>query len=165
MSSTSYSAQKQALADALAQVQEHDRAQREAAAAARRPRPSRRPAILAGLAIALTAFAGYIVVARPDWFVSPPPPPESAEVHDASMRMAMYATALRLEDYRAKHGALPDSLAEIGEAGTGLGYSRAGAAWTLRGGVGAGALTLTSADTLAAFVGSSWDVLARRSER
>jgi hypothetical protein len=162
-------ANKQALFDAAVDVmrkQSQERAAERAADEARRREQTRvSPIIAAGLTIILAAGI-YVAVEQPTWLFPPPPPVESLETQEASLRIGMATTMQRVERFRLAQGRLPRSLAEAGSSPTGITYEqREGDHYVLRGTNGPVRLTLNSGDSLPQFVGNSFRVLAQRSRR
>jgi hypothetical protein len=160
---------KQALFDAAVEVmrrQAEDRAaEREAQAARRREESRVSPIIAAGLTIIL-AVGVYVGVEQPAWLFPTPPVAESTEVQEASLRISMATTAQRLERFRAAQGRLPRSLGEAGSSPSGIQYEqREGDGYVLRGVNGPARVVLNSGDSLALFVGNSFQVLAQRTRR
>jgi len=95
-----------------------------------------------------------------------PPPVESQETQEASLRIGMATTMQRVERFRVAQGRLPRSLAEAGSSPSGITYEqREGDHYVLRGSNGPVRLMLNSGDSLPQFVGNSFRVLAQRSRR
>ena len=162
-------ANKQALFDAAVDVvrkQSEERAAERAADEARRREQTRvSPIIAAGLTI-LLAVGIYVAVEQPTWLFPPPPPVESQETQEASLRIGMATTMQRIERYRVAQGRLPRTLGEAGGAPAGIAYEQQeGDRYVLRGENGPVRLTLSSGDSLAGFVGNSFRILAERSHR
>jgi hypothetical protein len=68
-------------------------------------------------------FAMYSWAARPQWIWGPQTDPDVASVeHDADMRFAMYLLAQRVVEYRREFGAVPASLASVGDGLPGVRY-------------------------------------------
>jgi hypothetical protein len=162
-------ANKQALFDAAVDVvrkQSEERAAERAAEEARRREQSRvSPIIAVGLTI-LLGVGVYIGVEQPAWLFPPAPPMESRETLDASLRISMATTMQSIERFRFVQGRLPRSLSEAGTSAAGISYEqREGDRYMLRGSNGPVQLTLSSGDSLPAFVGNSFRVLALRAHR
>ena len=162
-------ANKQALFDAAVEVmrrQSEDRAaEREAEAARRREQSRVSPIIAAGLTIIL-AVSVYLAVEQPSWLFPTPPVVESKEVQEASLRIGMATTAQRIERFRMGQGRLPRSLREAGSSANGIQYEMLdGDRFVLRGVNGPVRVVLNSNDSLAQFVGNSFQVLALRARR
>jgi hypothetical protein len=72
-------------------------------------------------------FAMYSWVARPQWIWGPQMDPDVAMVeHDADMRFGMYLLAQRIVEYRRDFGAVPESLAAVGDGIPGVRYEAVG---------------------------------------
>lgn len=162
-------ANKQALFDAAVEVmrkQAEERSAEQAAEAARRREQSRvSPIIAAGLTIIL-AVGVYLAVEQPSWLFPTPPVAESREVQEASLRIGMATTAQRVERFRMAQGRLPRSLSEAGSSPNGIFYEqREGDRYVLKGVNGPVRVVLNAGDSLALFVGNSFQVLAQRARR
>ena len=157
---------KQALLEAAQDVVRTQAEARKAELEAeRRSRSRMSPIVAIGSAIILVVVA-YAAVERPVWLFPPPPTVESAEVQEASLRIGMAAAAQRIEKFRQTRSRLPRTLAETGGTLHGIRYERADSlTYTLRGTSGPVALTFRSTDSLKAFVGGSFEVIARRTGR
>jgi hypothetical protein len=140
-------------------------AEREAEEARRREQSRVSPIIAGGLTI-LLAVGVYLAVEQPSWLFPPPARVESQEQQEASLRIGMATTAQRVERFRMAQGRLPRTLAEAGSSGNGISYEqREGDRYVIRGANGAVHLVLNSSDSLALFVGNSFQVLAQRTHR
>lgn len=60
------------------------------------------------------AFSFYIWFGNPAWVTPTMPDPVNAEKAEASLRVAMFYEAQRIESFRQESGRLPDSLGELG---------------------------------------------------
>ena len=160
------SAEKKALLDAFdtvlkTQAEERDATEREADAR-RRSRASSRP-LLAASAVILLAVASYLAVLQPPWVFAPRATPESVAVQEASLKIAMANAAQHVEHYRRKNGRLPESLAEAGARSENLSYNRLGdSSYRLVGDNGSAHATLGADESLADFLGNSYQIIARR---
>ncbi|MGH7631889.1 MAG: hypothetical protein ACREOF_21345 [Gemmatimonadales bacterium] len=157
---------KQALLEAAQEVVRRQAEQRRAELdAAQRQRSRISPIIAVGSAVILVIVA-YLTVERPTWLFPKPPVAESSEVREASLRIGMASAAQRIEKFRQTRNRLPRTLAETGGVLRGIRYERTDSlAYTLRGNSGDLTLTFRSTDSLKAFVGGSFQVIARRSGR
>ncbi|HET8623304.1 MAG TPA: hypothetical protein VFM14_07065 [Gemmatimonadales bacterium] len=157
---------KQALLEAAQEVvrkQAEDRAAE--IEAERRARSRVSPVVAVGCAVLLVVGA-YVAVERPTWIFPKPSAVETVEVREASLRIGMAATAQRIEKFRQLRNRLPHTLAETGGIPHGIRSERTGTqAFALYGSNGPVALTLRSTDSLRTFVGSSFEVIARRTGR
>jgi hypothetical protein len=154
---------KKALLDAFDQVlktQAEERAER--LVGTRRAR-GRLAAVTWIAVVALLLTVAYLWIERPGWLFQPPPPLESAAVKEASLRIALANAARHVEHYRRQHGRLPKSLDETGTLANGISYEPGRANdYLLRGVNGPVRLALRSTDSLAPFVGNSFEVITRR---
>jgi hypothetical protein len=157
---------RRALADALDAVRQSDRERR---ASAGDPGPERRRAVsplLVALFILIAGTGSWVIAARPAWLFDAPPPAETPAERDASLRMAMYTAARRVEQFRAARGTVPASLDSVALPVEGVTYVPEGAsAWRIEGRAGELTLVLTSTDALEPFLGESYHILARRAHR
>ncbi len=160
---------KHALYEAVGDVIRTQAAEREAerAAAERRRGALRRVSpVLIGCLVILASIGAYVAVERPEWLFPTPVVVESSAEQEASLRIALATTAQRIERFKREHGQLPAKLADVGLTATPLGYQpAANGTYVLRGRNGSIELSYSSSDALAAFVGSSFEVLARRTHR
>jgi hypothetical protein len=146
--------------------QSEERAAERAAEEARRREQSRVSPIIAGGLTIILAAGVYVAVEQPTWLFPPPPPVESQETQEASLRIGLATTMQRIERFRLAQGRLPRTLAEAGSSPAGITYDmREGDRYTLRGTNGPVRLTLNSEDSLPIFVGNSFRVLAARVHR
>jgi hypothetical protein len=162
-------ANKQALFDAAIEVmrkQAEERTAEQEAEEARRREQSRISPIIAGGLTILLAAGVYLAVEQPDWLFPTPVVLESREAQEASLRIGMATTAQRVERFRITQGRLPRTLAEAGSSPTGITYEqREGDRYVIEGVNGPVHLRLSSGDSLAQFVGNSFQVLAQRTHR
>ena len=159
-------AQKQALLEAFDSVLKQQAEAREAelreAEARRRGKRRVRPWISASAVLSLV-LCSYLYVERPEWVFPGSAIPESVAIKEASLRIGMANVAQKVERYRQRTGSLPRTLADAGSRVNGMAYDAVGAAtWRLVGSNGGIELTLTSQDSLPAFIGNSFDVISRR---
>jgi hypothetical protein len=134
-------------------------------AQAKAPVPPRTHWSVLALSAVAIVFGGYLLIARPAWFIAPPPPPiaQSPEVAEASLRLGMGREAERVEAFRRKNGRLPQTLKEAGGGRMGLQYSPMGTGRYTISGTDAGiALTYDSIDSISTFVGNSYQLILRR---
>jgi hypothetical protein len=157
---------KQALLEAAQEVVRKQAADRAAELEAeRRARTRVSPIVAVGCAV-LLVMGAYVAVERPTWIFPKPATVETQEMREASLRIGMAAAAQRIEKYRQARNRLPRTMAETGGVPHGIRYERSGAqTYTLYGSSGGVTLTLQSTDSLRTFVGSSFDIIARRTRR
>lgn len=159
-------AQKQALLEAFDTVLKQQAEAREAelreVEARRRARHRVRPWIAAAAALSLV-LCSYLYIERPEWLFPAAAVPESVAIKEASLRIGMANIAQHLERHRQRTGALPRTLSEAGTRMEGMIYEAVGGtSWRLLGTNGVIELTLTSQDSLPAFLGNSFEVISRR---
>jgi len=126
--------------------------------------PRRRHSFLRWLLILTVLAAAYLFLARPPWFITPPPPPESYEVAEASLRIAVWQTAMRVRAFQQEEGRLPQTLAEAGAPQyRGVEYNVMGEGeFSIRASSDRLDVTYRSKDNLEAFLGNSLTVVAHR---
>ena len=114
--------------------------------------------------IASVGFGLYALGAQPAWLVTPPPPPESPVIVEASLRVAMWQEALYVERYRSEEGRLPVDLAEAGAPDVaGVSYHQVSDdSYLITGSNGEADLVLRSEESFDDFVGESLKTLANR---
>jgi hypothetical protein len=159
-------AHKQALLEAFDTVLKQQVEAREAelreAEVRRRAGRRVRPAISVAAVLSLV-LCSYLYVQRPEWLFPPAAVPESVAVKEASLRIGMANVAQHLERHRQRTGALPPNLAEAGSRVYGITYKPLGTtSWRLVGANAGIELTLTSHDSLPAFLGNSFEVISQR---
>ena len=123
---------------------------------------------LLALSAVVIALGSYILIARPAWFIAPPPPPlvQPREEVEASLRLGIGREAERVEAYRRQYGKLPATLKEAGGGQSGLRYAPMGTGrYTISGTSDGVGLTYDSIDSIATFVGSSYEVVRQRFKR
>ena len=153
--------QKQALLEAAeAAVQDaNDKAAR------RRGRTSSNTSriVVSVLGLGIFAVGIYILSMRPTWFFTPPPPPESVQIQEASVRLMLVREASRVRRYRAEHGKLPATLEEAGSTLTSITYTPQGdSTFRLVTNWGEHTIGLSSSDSVGPFLGNSLKVIASR---
>jgi hypothetical protein len=157
------SAEKKALLDAFDTVLKSQAEERDRELEARRTRAASRPLLVVG-ALILLGIGSYLAILQPAWVFAPRPQTETVAVQEASLKIAMASAAQHVERFRQKNGHLPESLAEAGARGDVMSYSRLGASsFRLVGDNGAAHATFTADQSLADFLGNSYQIIARRS--
>jgi hypothetical protein len=156
---------KKALLNAFDTVLKTQAQEREAEreAAARRVRRFSRPLLV--ICAVTVLFAGaYLYVEQPEWVFPVPPTPESLAVREASLRISMANAAQHVERYRERIGRLPSTLEDAGAHPDGFRYLPAGTSYRLEADPDGTGLKLSfeSGQSMAAFVGKSFEVIARR---
>lgn len=114
--------------------------------------------VVMGLIVAV--LAGVLVLQ-----LRPAAPEESRELREASLRVRMYVEIDRIEQFRSTHERLPTTLTEAGADTTGLSYSPGADDYSLAGVNRDLNLTYTSAQSPRAFLGTSYQLLAKRRQR
>jgi hypothetical protein len=108
-------------------------------------------------------LCSYLYIERPEWRFPKAAIPESVAIKEASLRIGMANVAQHVERHRQRTGALPRTLAEAGTRVNGMTYEALGSnVWRLVGTNAGTELTLTSQDSLPAFLGNSFEVISRR---
>jgi hypothetical protein len=117
-------ARGQEAADAVAAVLKH--AAERQKAADEKPRPKKQPKWMLPVGINLAVLAVYLLIAPPRWVtVNPIEPPDLAS-QEASIKVAMYFQAQRIDTYRNQHGAAPVNLSDAGSFPPEIDYIRRG---------------------------------------
>jgi hypothetical protein len=115
-----------------------------------------RPITMAVLATLSLALCTYTFLGQPDWAFGPDPADVAPLRRDAHLKFAMFLAAQRVEGYRAQTGALPGTLADVGEEWAGVEYEAADTTFVLRAnGAGGEPIVLQSNADLKAFLGNS----------
>jgi hypothetical protein len=115
------------------------------------------------LGLAIFAVGIYILAMRPTWFFTPPPPPESIQIQEASVRLMLVREASRVRRYRSEHGKLPETLQDAGSTINTISYTAQGdSAFRLVTSWGEKTIGLSSSDSVGTFLGNSLKVIASR---
>jgi len=124
-------------------------------------RPSRLRMVLW---LGLAAFCVYILIQRPAWLFRPGPPPETTEIQQASLKMAVYRVAMLIEAYeRANNGRVPMTAAEAGASAPGMTYIGRQNGYTVTVRSGRDSVTYDSKTPLQDFLGDSYQLIRQRS--
>lgn len=154
---------KRALHDLTkAAVDEHRaRAEANAEAAEQERRRGLRTPYLIETCLVLSLVGAAMLVFRPAWLFTPPPPAQSTLITDAGIRASMYFVAEQLRIYRAANGRYPSALSDLtAVVPKEIAYEVDDAGgFVLRGPGVSGPLTLTSADDARAFLGNSLKII------
>ena len=153
---------RRALVEAFQNVVKSE-AERAKEAKAPRPIPPHRRAAGLFIAVLIMIAAAAILVIQPPWLVAPDVPEETSELHEASLRLAMYQAAQHIESYRRANGHLPASLPEAGADTTGVTYEAAGGfQYVLHGHSRDLTLEYHSEQPLKQFLGNSYELIRER---
>ena len=117
-------------------------------------------------AVLVVGFGLYLLIARPAWFLTPPPPPESLPVQEASVRMMLVREAGRIRSVAAASGQVPGDLEATGSRVLNLRYQRlSDSSFLVAAPFGTGELILRSTDPTAEFLGRSLSTVTNRGNR
>jgi hypothetical protein len=154
---------KKALLDAFDSVLKTQAEERDAERQARERRARRfsRP-LMVICAVTILFAATYLYVERPEWVFPLPPTPQSLAVREAGLRISMASAAQHVERFRARTGRLPATLEAAGAHPEGLRYLPAQTSYQVEGDLNGRKLVFVSGESMAAFVGNSFEVIARR---
>jgi hypothetical protein len=152
---------RRALLEAFKDVVKSEADKQGPGAATARP-PKSRTALLVTLAVVLL-IAFFL---RDQWLVSTSLPLETPEVREASLKLVTAKAARRIELYQHSHdGALPDPVTLAGDLPRGMRYQAdASGHYTLVMSEDRDSVVYQSSDSLAAFIGNSYDVIRKRSK-
>jgi hypothetical protein len=119
--------------------------------------------VVSVLGLGIFAVGIYILSMRPTWFFTPPPPAESVQIQEASVRLMLVREASRVRRYRAEHGKLPATLADAGSTLTSITYTPQGdSTFRLVTSWGEKTIGLSSSDSVGPFLGNSLKTIASR---
>lgn len=125
-------------------------------------KPSRaKPIAIGTLCVLLLGLSAYSFIARPEFIWGTHSGAIPAPRAEASVRVAMYLMARRLDAYRAREGVFPATLSAVG-GDTTLGYRQDGERFELFTTVNGSRVALGSADDRTAFLGSSFDIVQQK---
>jgi hypothetical protein len=155
---------RSALAEAYEKAVQSEAEKKALRLAVQKKRFRTRVALLAGAWVVIAACA-LAVAMNPAWFglgeVA-----ETTTERDANLRLSLYVAGQQLASYKKAHGAYPDRLDEAGFFTPGLVYVKTPeGGYTLKLSRGAERVTLTSSDSLAAFLSPSLTRLVQRTEK
>lgn len=123
---------------------------------------SRRTAALV-IGIPALAFCVYSLVQRPEFIWGPNPNSVAPARKDANLRFTMFLLAQRIRSYRKAGGALPSSLAAVGENPPGITYAvLSDTVFELRAAEDGKAVVLRSDEPAAQFLGEAPKVIQGR---
>jgi hypothetical protein len=109
-----------------------------------------------------TAVSVYVWFGSPSWLEPDAVPPPPVSVEEASVRLAIFLQAQRIEAYREENGRLPAFLEEAGPRAPGVSYRRMDSrTYLIRGQGERVGLTYTSDQAPDLFLGRGEDILAR----
>ncbi len=125
--------------------------------------PARRPVKRSSVLLFLTVLLAAALALHNLWLDPVQLPPESREIREASLRLVMARQIHGIETWRAAHGgAVPDSATAASTTLTPFKYAVEGGNYTLTGTNGDITLHYSSIDSLAAFLGNSYEVVRQR---
>jgi hypothetical protein len=154
---------KKALLDAFDSVLKTQAEEREAERQAREQRARRFSRPLLVMCAVIILFAGtYLYVERPEWVFPLAPTPQSLAVREAGLRISMANAAQHVERFRGRTGRLPATLAAAGAHSEGLRYLPGQTSYQVEGDLNGRKLVFVAGESMAAFVGKSFEVIARR---
>lgn len=110
-------------------------------------------------------IAGLVLLLlQPAWLAGPgAPPPETAPIATASLRLTLLRERQRVVDYNRRHGRLPETLADAGGSLPDIRYERTGVGeFRLVGQAGDSSVVLLSSDSMRTFLGSSLTIIKNR---
>jgi len=152
---------RSALAEAYEKAVQSEAEKKAIRLAVQKKRFRTRVALLAG-AWAVIAACALMVAIHPEWFGLGEVVETTAE-RDANLRLSLYVAGQQLASYKKERGVYPDRLEEAGSFTPGLAYVKTpDGGYTLKLSRGAERLTLTSNDTLSAFLSPSLARLVQR---
>lgn len=152
---------RSALAEAYEKAVQSEAEKKALRLAVQKKRNRTRIALL-GTAWAIIAACAITVALRPDWFGLGEAVETTAE-RDANLRLTLYVAGQQLAKYKRERGVYPDRLSEAGSFSAGLVYVKTpDGGYTLKLSRGTERVTLTSADSLNAFLSPSLGRLVQR---
>lgn len=113
-----------ALAEVVRHTHERSEARRSATAQMRRQHDQRGVGPRHGVFALVLVATLYVWLAAPGWASFDRPEPPSRLHREASLRIALYLQAQRIEEFRMRNGELPDSLAQTGPPLPGVRYEK-----------------------------------------
>ena len=144
-------------------MMEDQKAKKEARRKARTPRPRQAGPLKKGALALLVLISLYLWFGSPEWLSTEGDNPVRPELAAAGVRMEVYLQALRVEDFLAREGRLPSSLAEAGDAFSDVGYERLDGQRYRLAMTGAGkVVSYMSSDSLELFLGDALEVIGGR---
>jgi hypothetical protein len=152
---------RSALADAYEKAVKSEAEKRAQSLAVRRKKVRTR-ALLLGIAWVIIAGCGISALLHPEWFDLGEVAETSGE-RDANLRLTLYIAGQQLAAYKKKNGVYPDRLSDAGHFAAGLAYVKnPEGGYILKLSRGAERVTLTSNDSLSAFLSPSLTRLVQR---
>ncbi len=156
-------AQKRALLDAAQAAVTDAREKEQAARLLRRQNAKRSQAALAVTGLVIFGFGIYLLAFRPAWFFTPPPPPETIAIQEASVRLMLVREVERVKRFRSEQGRLPQTLEEAQSPIHGITYQKeTDSTFRLVATFGENPIGLSSTDSVGSFLGNSLKVIASR---
>lgn len=162
---TGFTGRPQSSRSALAEAYEKavkSEAERKALSLAVQRKRYRTRVLLLGLAWTIIAGCAVAVGLHPEWF-GLGEVVETPGERDANLRLTLYVAGQQLAAYKAQRGVYPDRLAEAGPFAPGLVYVKTpDGGYILKLSRGTERVTLTSNDSLSAFLAPSLSRFAQR---
>lgn len=152
---------RSALAEAYEQAVKSE-AEKKARNRAYQEKRNRTRIVLLSLAWLIIAGCVATMWLHPEWFdlgtVA-----ETSNERDANVRLTLYVAGQQLAAYKSQHGAYPERLSDAGKFASGLVYTKTPeGGYTLKLTRGTDRLTLTSSDSLNAFLSPSLSRLVQQ---
>lgn len=156
-------AQKRALLDAAQAAVTDAKEKEQAARLLRRQNAKRSQAALAVTGLVIFGFGIYLLAFRPAWFFTPPPPPETVAIQEASVRLMLVREVDRVKRFRSEQGRLPQTLEEAQSPIHGITYQKeTDSTFRLVATFGENTIGLSSTDSVGSFLGNSLKIIASR---
>ena len=152
---------RSALAEAYEQAVQSEAEKKALRLAVQKKRFRTRVAVLAGAWVVIAGCAIAVAI-YPEWF-GLGQVVETTSERDANLRLSLYVAGQQLAKYKRERGVYPERLAEAGSFTPGLVYVKTpDGGYTLKLSRGTERVTLTSNDSLSAFLSPSLSRLVQR---
>lgn len=118
------------------------------------------------LTIAMIAVSAYSWVARPQFIWGAPVEPPPPQIQQADMRISMFLFGMKVDRFRKKNGAYPETLAALGDSIRGIRYVLLNdSTFELRAKAANHEIVFRSDTTAADFLGEARDLIQSRRKR